>query len=118
MNPAPGRKGWRELAAKHGAVNGAGFLPDSPRDARLEPAPLVDRAAPTPIFPGMSKPGVAAVLSFLIPGVGQFYNGKFLRGLFWLIVTPGLWLGTGGFFGWVCHLAAAYTAYAWAKDHP
>lgn len=66
----------------------------------------------------MSKPGIAAVLSFLIPGVGQFYNGKFLRGLFWLIVTPGLWIGTGGIVGWVCHLAAAYTAYAWAKEHP
>ena len=27
------------------------------------------------------NPGVAAVLSFLIPGLGQFYNGKFLRGI-------------------------------------
>ncbi|MEN3333218.1 MAG: hypothetical protein V7641_2583, partial [Blastocatellia bacterium] len=42
------------------------------------------------------------------PGVGQIYNGKILRGLFWLIVTPGIWLGTGGWFGWVCHLVAAY----------
>ena len=36
----------------------------------------------------MSKPGNAAVLSLLIPGVGQIYNGKFLRGIFWLIITP------------------------------
>lgn len=66
----------------------------------------------------MSKPGIAAVLSFFIPGLGQFYNGKFLRGLFWLIVTPGLWIGTGGILGWICHLAAAYTAHGWAKEHP
>lgn len=59
----------------------------------------------------MSRPGVAAVLSFFIPGVGQIYNGDVLRGLFWLIVTPGMWIGTGGLLGWVCHLVAAYTAY-------
>ena len=62
----------------------------------------------------MSKPGTAAVLSFFIPGVGQIYNGAFLRGIFWLILTPGLWIGTAGWFGWLCHLAAAYTAYSYA----
>jgi TM2 domain-containing membrane protein YozV len=55
--------------------------------------------------------GTAAVLSLIIPGVGQFYNGDFLRGLFWLIVTPGLWIGTGGMLGWVCHVIASITAY-------
>ena len=58
-----------------------------------------------------SNPGTAAVLSLLIPGVGQIYNGDFLRGVFWLIVTPGFWIGTGGLFGWPFHLIAAYTAY-------
>jgi TM2 domain-containing membrane protein YozV len=57
------------------------------------------------------NPGVAAVLSFILPGVGQIYNGDFLRGIFWLIVTPGFWLGTGFLLGWVCHLISAYTAY-------
>jgi TM2 domain-containing membrane protein YozV len=57
------------------------------------------------------NPGLAAVLSLFIPGVGQIYNGDFLRGIFWLIVTPGFWVGTGGLFGWVCHLIAAYTAH-------
>ncbi len=60
------------------------------------------------------NPGVAAVLSFVIPGVGQFYNGKFLRGIFWLIVTPGLWIGSGGTLGWICHVLAAVTAYTYA----
>jgi len=63
----------------------------------------------------MSKPGTAAVLSFFIPGVGQFYNGSFWRGIFWLIITPGLWIGTGGMLGWVCHIISAYTAYSHAK---
>lgn len=57
------------------------------------------------------NPGTAAVLSFLIPGLGQFYNGDFLRGIFWLIVTPGLWIGSGGTLGWICHILAAITAH-------
>ena len=57
------------------------------------------------------NPGVAAVLSVVIPGVGQIYNGDFLRGIFWLIVTPGMWIGTGGLLGWVCHVIAAITAH-------
>ena len=61
------------------------------------------------------SPGLSAILSFFLPGVGQIYNGAFLRGLFWLIVTPGLWIGSGGFLGWVCHFVAAYTAYGYAE---
>ena len=63
----------------------------------------------------MSRAGNAAVLSLIVPGVGQIYNGDFLRGIFWLIVTPGMWIGTGGLLGWVCHVIAAMTAYSRAK---
>ena len=62
-----------------------------------------------------NRPGIAAVLSLIIPGVGQFYNGTFWRGIFWLIVTPGLWIGSGGLLGWICHVIAAITAYNYAK---
>ena len=61
------------------------------------------------------NPGVAAVLSLIIPGVGQIYNGDFLRGIFWLIITPGFWVFSAGLFGWPFHLIAAYTAYRRAK---
>ena len=66
----------------------------------------------------MRDPGTAAFLSLIVPGVGQIYNGTFVRGLFWLILTPGFWIGTGGTLGWVCHLVAAYTAYRYAQRHP
>jgi TM2 domain-containing membrane protein YozV len=61
------------------------------------------------------NPGTAAVLSLIVPGVGQFYNGDFLRGLFWLIITPGFWIGTGGALGWICHIIAAITAHRRAR---
>jgi len=64
-----------------------------------------------------SDPGTAAVLSFFIPGVGQIYNGCILRGVLWLIFTPGFWIGTGGTLGWICHIIAAATAYAYASRH-
>ncbi len=67
------------------------------------------------VHQGMTRPGVAALLSFVIPGVGQIYNGEVLRGVFWLIVTPGLWIGSGGLLGWVCHLISAATAYSRAE---
>jgi len=63
----------------------------------------------------LKNPGLAAVLSALIPGIGQFYNGDFLRGIFWLIVTPGLWIGSGGLLGWICHVIAAFTAHSRAR---
>lgn len=66
----------------------------------------------------MREPGLAAVLSFFIPGVGQIYNGQWGWGLFWLIFTPGFWLGTGGTLGWICHLVAAYMAYKFAQANP
>ena len=66
----------------------------------------------------MRNPGTAAVLSLLIPGVGQLYNGKIWRGIFWLIVTPGLWIGSGGLLGWICHVISAITAHNYARETP
>lgn len=66
----------------------------------------------------MRNPALAAVLSAIIPGVGQFYNGRILAGVLWLIITPGFWIGSGGTLGWICHVIAAYTAYSYARDNP
>ena len=65
----------------------------------------------------MTRAGNAAVMSLILPGVGQIYNGHFLRGIFWLIITPGFWIGSGGLLGWVCHVIAALTAYRKAREN-
>jgi len=59
--------------------------------------------------------GVAAILSLILPGAGQFYNGRFLAGVIWLIITPGLWIGSGGSLGWICHVISSITAYRYAS---
>jgi len=41
-----------------------------------------------------------------------------LWAIFWFIITPGLWIGTGGLLGWICHIASAYHAYCYAKENP
>ncbi len=64
----------------------------------------------------MTRAGNAAVLSLVIPGVGQFYNGHFWRGVFWFVVTPGLWIGSGGLLGWICHVISAVAAYRKAEE--
>ncbi len=37
----------------------------------------------------MRDPGLAAILSLIIPGVGQLYNGRILAGILWLIIHAG-----------------------------
>lgn len=58
-----------------------------------------------------NTPGIAAVMSLVLPGAGQFYNGNFIAGIIWLIITPGMWIGSGGSLGWICHVISAYLAY-------
>lgn len=55
--------------------------------------------------------GVAAALSFIVPGFGQIYKGDWLWAILWLIITPGFWLGTGGTLGLIFHFISAYQAY-------
>lgn len=90
------------------------------RDPEVQhPAPAPEGGG-APAVPAVKEknPGTSAVLSLIVPGVGQFYNGAFWRGAFWLVVTPGLWIGSGGLLGWICHLIAAYTAYGYAQKRP
>ena len=63
-------------------------------------------------------PVLAGVLSFVLPGTGQLYNGQILSGILWLLLTGVSWIWTAGLLGWVCHIIAAYFAYSYAKDHP
>ncbi|HEY6461030.1 MAG TPA: DUF5683 domain-containing protein [Polyangiaceae bacterium] len=63
----------------------------------------------------LPNPHVAAVLSFVLPGLGQLYNGKFWRAIFWFLVAGGVWIGTWGTWGWICHILCAFTAYHYAS---
>lgn len=62
-------------------------------------------------------PFIAGLLSLLVPGVGQIYNGQILVGIIWLVLTGVSWIGSVGMLGWVVHILAAYFAYAYAKEH-
>lgn len=66
----------------------------------------------------MRNPVIAGVLSFLIPGLGQLYNGQFFWALLWFLLFGVSWIGTAGFFGWISHIISAWAAYTYAKDHP
>jgi TM2 domain-containing membrane protein YozV len=66
----------------------------------------------------MREPWIAGLLSLLVPGVGQIYNGRIIIGILWLILTGVSWIGSVGFFGWVVHIIAAWCAYSYAKEHP
>ncbi len=61
------------------------------------------------------RQGLAALMSLVLPGVGQVYTGKWIWAVFFFIFTPGFWLGTGGMLGWTFHIWAAYLAWHSAK---
>ena len=65
----------------------------------------------------MRDPFIAGLLSLLVPGLGQIYNGRVLVGLLWLILTGASWIGSAGTMGWIVHLIAAYCAYSYAQEH-
>lgn len=66
----------------------------------------------------MREPLLAGILSLLIPGLGQLYNGRIIIGIIWLVVTGATWIGSVGFLGWCVHLFAGWCAYSYAKDNP
>jgi TM2 domain-containing membrane protein YozV len=65
----------------------------------------------------MRDPFIAGLLSLLVPGLGQIYNGRVIVGLIWLIVTGATWIGSVGTLGWIVHLISAYCAYSYAVEH-
>ncbi len=66
----------------------------------------------------MREPILAGLLSLLLPGVGQIYNGQIISGIIWLILTGVSWIGSVGTLGWIVHIICAYFAYSYAKEHP
>lgn len=56
------------------------------------------------------KPGIAALLSLIIPGAGQLYKGYVLRGLIWFVVVIVgyfLFIIPGAILHFICIITAA-----------
>ena len=66
----------------------------------------------------MRDPLIAGLLSLIVPGLGQLYNGRILAGILWFVFAVVLWPASGGLLGWIPHLVAAVCAYSYAKEHP
>ena len=64
-------------------------------------------------------PGIAAVLSVLIPGLGQVYAGRLLAGGLWFLATGlAYWaiLIPGFVFHALCIWSAYHSAARWTSD--
>lgn len=63
------------------------------------------------LAPPKWNPGVAAVLSLVIPGAGQIYKGQIVGGIVWLFAVP---VGYLAFFfpGLILHLCCIIGAYS------
>jgi TM2 domain-containing membrane protein YozV len=65
----------------------------------------------------MRDPLIAGLLSLLVPGLGQIYNGRVIIGILWLLLTGVSWIGSAGTLGWIVHIISAYCAYSYAAEH-
>lgn len=71
-----------------------------------------DRMRPVPRVP---SPGIAAVLSAFVPGLGHVYAGRMGAGLLWFLATGfGYWAIL--IPGILIHAASIYYAYQAAKE--
>jgi len=73
----------RQVSARASACPNCGD-PIRSTTGQAAPPPIIVHAPP----PQLWSPGIAAVLSFLIPGLGQIYKGQILSGIAWLIFVP------------------------------
>ncbi len=65
--------------------------------------------------PRVPSPGLAAVLSVIVPGLGHVYAGRLLAGLVWFLAASfGYWAILVP--GFLIHVASVYFAYQAAKD--
>ena len=61
------------------------------------------------------SPGVSAVLSVLIPGLGQIYSGRLLAGAVWFCATA-FFYSAVLLPGFLAHALCVWSAYDGAKD--
>lgn len=61
------------------------------------------------------SPGIAAVLSVVIPGLGQVYSGNLLTGAVWFVATA-LFYSAILLPGFLCHAFCVWSAFKAAKN--
>lgn len=67
------------------------------------------------IVPRPPSPGISAVLSVLLPGLGQVYSGRLLAGALWFLATGfGYWAVLVP--GFLIHALCVWSAYQSAKQ--
>ena len=122
---AGGQEVDQEVEAKT-AANAAGICQQAgivvtgvfDEEGKAHPFPLLDfsqPSAPAPVYQTEKaekwSPGVAVILSFFVPGLGQMYKGQIFNGLVWLFATV-----VGYFFliipGLILHLFCLAGAYS------
>ncbi|MET0636596.1 MAG: hypothetical protein ABWZ25_11255 [Chitinophagaceae bacterium] len=83
------------------------FQEDDPLPSFIMPAPVKNHSLPHREW----SPALAAILSFLIPGLGQMYKGNVATGFIWMVVTGigyVLFLVPGAIFHMACIISAAW----------
>ncbi len=68
-----------------------------------------------PRAPRRPSPGIAAVLSVLLPGLGQVYSGRLLAGGLWFLGTT-LAYSAVLLPGFLVHAICVWSAYVSARD--
>ena len=53
---------------------------------------------------------VAAIASFIIPGLGQLAQGRLFAAVFMFVLSGAIWLISFGTLGWIGHVVAALHA--------
>lgn len=56
---------------------------------------------------------IAALVSLLVPGLGQLVQGRFLAAFFFFFGAAVLWFVSFGTLGWIMHLWACLNAALW-----
>jgi TM2 domain-containing membrane protein YozV len=62
---------------------------------------------------GSSGNVIAALASFVVPGLGQLVQGRPITGLWHLVLTGILWVISFGTLGWIGHVWSAFEAARW-----
>jgi len=63
-----------------------------------------------PNGPGSTANVAAAICSFLLPGLGQLVQGRFLAAVFFALLAATVWVCTLGLLGWVVNVLACLSA--------